>query len=429
MENKYGWLKEKWLQGTKIGVSSDLSFSERLKVELSNQFALFGIPLVLIHAIRNVFGENLYTDNLTSLGWVLYLLLAVWFNHIGKRNIARYWLIIFGSLYVLMIHIVFGPENRLESLYILVAIGSLYFFKQNRAYLLAVFVTLTYLVGTIYSIFYPPLLEGYSREGTAIEFFIFTIFIVSSLTSKILRENYNYQQLVLEKNDTLTKKNEQLKRFNYIVSHDLKEPLRSIVSFSNLLRREQHSETSRQEYLGYIVRSGKVLNTLVEDIRTFQDLDERPIEYQKVELSEIIEEALGGLSEMIQEKQAHIQYENLPAIRTSKSMFILVFKNLIENGIKYNDSVAPELSIYSKEKEQFLHIYVQDNGIGIEEQFFDVIFVMFKRLNADREKGSGLGLNIAKTIVERFDGTIRIHQSVVGQGSTFVISLPLDLSQ
>ena len=425
MKNTVAWFKEQWIIGTKIGVIPSLDFSERLKVELSNQFALFGIPLVMIHALRNVFGENLHTDNLTSLGWVLYLGLAVWLNYKGKRVLARYWLIIFGTFYVLMIHVVFGPENRLESLYILVAIGSLYFFKQSRAYSLAAFVTIMYLIGTIYSAFNPPILAGYSREGTAIEFFVFTIFIVSSLTSKILRENYNYQQIILEKNDILTKKNEQLKRFNYIVSHDLKEPIRAIVSFSNLLKREQQNEATRKEFLDYIIRSGRILNNLIEDIRIFQDLDGIMPQYTKVSLAVLIEEAKEALSEIILEKKANIQYGALPSISTSKSMLMLVFKNLIENAVKYNTSSPPIVSISIQKTAQDLCIYIKDNGIGIEEQFFEEVFVMFKRLNAQMEKGSGLGLNIARNIIERLDGELKIWESSLGEGSTFMIKLPL----
>lgn len=250
----------------------------------------------------------------------------------------------------------------------------------------------------------------------------------------------NYQQkkannLLLEeevkkRTHELQESNNNLTRFAFITSHDLKEPIRNITSFTQLLEKriqDQYGKNQElQEFAEYVVRNAKQMYTLVDDVQTFTMLEQQSKEKEHFRLSSVLARVHDALNQRIQDSKAEIICKKDGNIYANSSLIFLILKNLIENGIKYNDSSPPQISIdHSIQKNQLI-ISVKDNGIGIPDSYQAKVFDMFSRLH-DRNKyeGSGLGLSICKKIATQLGGKIWV-ESKEGQGSTFFVSLPLD---
>ncbi len=247
--------------------------------------------------------------------------------------------------------------------------------------------------------------------------------------NQMLEERVKSRTIELEQvNKRLKVSNEELERFAYITSHDLKEPLRNINGFVKLLQRERGKSTrseTEDEYFGFILRNVSQMQQLINDVLSFSKISSQKIEVSQVSVAELIEETKIGLAGLIQEKGAIIEVGEVPLICTNKSQLRILLKNLIENGIKYNDKLNPVITIkyqFIKNKHRLL---ISDNGIGIEACYHDQVFGMFKRLHNRKEyQGSGLGLAICKKIINRLGGDI-ILTSDLGEGSQFAITLPV----
>jgi len=226
----------------------------------------------------------------------------------------------------------------------------------------------------------------------------------------------------------LSQSNKEMEEFNRIFSHDLKEPLRSIVSFSKLAENELAPESTASEYLGFIAKSGRQLNQLIDDVSKFQNTGESSnIPFEYVESGLIIDSISKSINSLIIKKNAFIEHHNLPEIYTQKSYLFLVFKNLIENGIKYNQNIQPTINIRHRDDGKFHYFEIEDNGIGIDEIYFDKVFEMFQRLNNRASyEGTGLGLSMARKMMKKINGDIRILRSEEGKGSVFELHLPME---
>lgn len=239
--------------------------------------------------------------------------------------------------------------------------------------------------------------------------------------SILLEEEVSSQTGFLKKlNTSLSSKNEELKQFNYIIAHDLKEPVRSIVSFSELLKIYNNDPVKVEEYCDMIVNSGKQLHTLVNDIQEFQTLDIEETEMEEFAVESLVSDVKNSLSSFLKEKNATISCNELPVIKSSKSMLFVVFKNLIENGLKYNKSKNPAVEITAEQHGDKWLFNFKDNGIGISNKFYEEVFVMFKRLhNRSSFTGTGIGLALSQKIAKRLNGEISIVHSEEGVGTEF----------
>ena len=226
-------------------------------------------------------------------------------------------------------------------------------------------------------------------------------------------------------NSMLVKSNQELERFAYISSHDLKEPLKNINSFTKLIKKEslETENTKINEYACILENCSNQLNTLVSDILDYS-MVKNDLKIQNVDLNHIVGQLNADLDKTLRSNNAVIVTDNLPTIKTDKSSIYRVFKNLIENGIKYNDSSQPTINIRTEEANDELKLVFADNGIGIDNKHHEEIFMMFKRLhNKDNYAGSGIGLSTVKAIIEKLKGTIGI-KSEPNVGSEFIITLP-----
>jgi len=235
----------------------------------------------------------------------------------------------------------------------------------------------------------------------------------------------------LEKtNADLTKSNKEMERFNHIASHDLKEPLRNIISFTRLLemRLKNQDDTVAHEYLSFVVTNAKQMNTLIEDVLEFSKVSDKKVELEEVNLSKIFEQVLTTLQPLMEEKTVNILCESLPIIRSNAAQIYILMRNIIENGIIYNNHPTPIIEIDYEVKDEHHFIKITDNGIGIDSDYHLQIFDMFKRLQSRTDgKGSGLGLSVCKKIAQRLGGDVLV-QSILGKGSTFTIKIPIELT-
>jgi signal transduction histidine kinase/Tfp pilus assembly protein PilF len=247
--------------------------------------------------------------------------------------------------------------------------------------------------------------------------------------SRKLKNEVNRRTTELKKmNADLTKSNKEMERFNHIASHDLKEPLRNIISFTRLLemRLKNQDDHVADEYLSFVVANAKQMHTLIEDVLEFSEFSERKIELEEVDLGKTLQQVLTSLQALMEEKTAHIIYEKLPIIKTNEAQIYILFRNIIKNGLLYNNHPTPIIKIDYQEKNHQHLLSITDNGIGIDEVYHAQIFDMFKRLhNRQEATGSGLGLSICQKISNRLGGEILI-KSVPEEGSTFTITLPIE---
>jgi len=233
--------------------------------------------------------------------------------------------------------------------------------------------------------------------------------------------------------------NEELDNFAYIASHDLQEPLRKIRTFSDMLMKKFGNEISENaaEYLEKIDRSSKRMQQLIDDILSFSRFSANSDAFKITDLNEIAEQVLSDLELAIQDKKAEVDIQTLPTLPVVPSMFRQLFQNLISNSLKFSrPEVPPRIQIRTETiqgmkipgikpnmiREEFHTITVTDNGIGFEDKYADMIFVIFKRLQ-NNKKGTGIGLAICKKIADKHNGYI-YAKSKLNEGSTFTIAVP-----
>jgi signal transduction histidine kinase len=261
--------------------------------------------------------------------------------------------------------------------------------------------------------------QRFALVTSALALIIFLTLLIVLLQAKSRRK---LQQL----NHSLTESNDALMQFAYITSHDLKEPVRNITSFSGLLKRrlaKRESTTEETDFLDFITSNAAVLKEIVDSLQVFTKISFGELEHEAVALKEVFQTVENNLQQVVQETNGQLTFHNPQQIEKvffARPMLILVLQNLVQNGFKYNESDLPQVSIHvatgTKGKTFF---QVIDNGIGIEEAYFERIFTPFKTLkNKSITQSSGLGLSICKTILERYGGSIEVA-SDGKNGSTF----------
>jgi PAS domain S-box-containing protein len=231
----------------------------------------------------------------------------------------------------------------------------------------------------------------------------------------------------LQKNaKELAVSNAELEQFAYVASHDLQEPLRMITSFLNLVVKmygELLDEKGKQ-YIHFAVDGAKRMRQIILDLLEFSRVGRKENSKEKVVVNDLIKEIILLYHKQIEETGAVIQYTNLPSPDSYKAPLRQVFQNLIGNAIKYcHAEITPVIDISCTETEDYWQFAVKDNGIGIEAEFTEKIFIIFQRLhNQDEYSGTGMGLAICKKIIENLEGKIWVV-SEEGKGSTFFFTI------
>lgn len=221
--------------------------------------------------------------------------------------------------------------------------------------------------------------------------------------------------------------NKELEQFAYVTSHDLQEPLRMINSFLVLLKKKYGDklDPKAQQYIHFATDGALRMRQIILDLLEFSRVGVHLDRIENVDLNDIFNEVKSLLRRKIEESNAEVSSQKLPVIETYRSPMIQVFQNLIGNALKYSDSNRrPKIHVSFEEKDDFIKFMVQDNGIGIEAEFHDKIFIIFQRLHTkERYSGTGMGLAIVKKIVENLGGSVGV-ESTPGTGSTFWFTIP-----
>ncbi len=240
------------------------------------------------------------------------------------------------------------------------------------------------------------------------------------------------QRILLEeqleaKADELARSNKELDSFTYVVSHDLKEPLRSISAFSSFLLEDNKDDLDQQatEYLEILVRSAERMRQLIEDLLELSRIGRVRQQHDWIDLNLLLREVLEDLSTAIADRQAQLRIEpELPSVYGDKVRLRQLFANLISNALKFNNDQAPVVEVGFRPGTLTNTFYVRDNGPGIDPRYHEKIFQIFQRLgHRDEVEGTGAGLTICRKIVEDMGQEIWID-SEEGQGATFLFKLP-----
>jgi PAS domain S-box-containing protein len=228
-------------------------------------------------------------------------------------------------------------------------------------------------------------------------------------------------------NAELVRSNQELEQFAYVASHDLREPLRKIKSYTDLLvkRYQGQLDEKADKYIAYITNGAERMQALITDLLTYSRVGKGELHKEPIDLHSVLHQTLSDLSRAIRESNAVITATPLPTVNGNPRQMGQLLQNLISNAIKYRSTQAPEIQIKAVRQDRYWTISVQDNGIGIDPQFAERIFVIFQRLHAkDEYDGTGIGLAICKKIVERHGGRIW-SESQLSKGTTFFFTLPV----
>jgi len=266
--------------------------------------------------------------------------------------------------------------------------------------------------------------------------------VTRDLTERKLNDDRlkEYASRIEKNNEELQKINKELDSFAYIASHDLQEPLRKIRTFCNFISNKGKDQLSHEtaEYFHRITGAAERMQKLIEALLDYSRTNTMQIIYEPTDLNIIVSEVQKDLAELISEKKATIEFENLPTINAVPLQFHQLFSNIIENSIKYSrKNVPPVIKISAalvpaknhsvlKKSKYYYEIKITDNGIGFEQEYAENIFKLFQRLHGRNEYyGTGIGLAICKKIVENHRGIITAIGKP-GEGAVFTILLPAD---
>lgn len=248
-----------------------------------------------------------------------------------------------------------------------------------------------------------------------------------SLISRDITERKQAEESLRKTSSELERSNSELRQFAFAAAHDLQEPLRAMSNYSDLLSAKYASllDDRGRKYISRIAESSERMQALIQDLLHYSRVDTHGKPFSSVDLEEVLTAALKNLRLALEESGICVKSEKLSVMKADRSQMLLLFQNLISNAIKYRRADSPLINITAQCVDDTLTLCFEDNGIGIEDEHFERIFVIFQRLHTrDEYPGTGMGLAICKRIVERHEGRIWV-ESEVGKGSKFFVRLPL----
>ncbi len=226
--------------------------------------------------------------------------------------------------------------------------------------------------------------------------------------------------------EDLERSNQDLEQFAYIASHDLQEPLRMVGSYMDLVKRRYgpQLDTDGREFIDYAVEGAARMKRLINDLLQFSRINRHGTS-SLVSTDNVVNQVVHNLQSAIRDSQARIEVSQLPDVYADETQVTQLFQNLIANAIKFRrNNVQPLIRVFSTHENGVDIFHVEDNGIGIQQEFQDKVFIIFKQLHdRSRYDGTGIGLAVAKRIVERYNGKI-FFSSQYGQGTTFHFTIP-----
>lgn len=263
-----------------------------------------------------------------------------------------------------------------------------------------------------------------------IRFLLLVCFIVFGfICARIISRQKKAEEELLKVTRELQSSNAELEQFARITSHDLQEPLVTISGFVKLLKRRYHGrlDAKADEFIDFAIEGTSRMEKLIRDLLEYSRVGSKKKPYREFALGSLLDQALQNLKSNIDASGAEVKAHDLPSLWVDDTLIIQLFQNLVCNALKFSGNKVPVIEIFSEKREKDWVISVRDNGIGIDPQYADQIFIIFNRLHQENKyRGTGLGLAICKKITERHGGDIWVD-SVLGNGSTFSFSLPANV--
>ena len=408
-------------------------------ISLINQMAIVGGIACILLFCYSCFSDDpiIYSILVLSLG--LSVLSALVLNSLDKVHISKFIIAFFIPTLVCFSIGISGGAFGENGILIVSSFMVYIFYQDNQKMMFQLYLVgaILYLVAQLRVFFLPDFFHiednPYDNFVTYIVCVFWLSIIINLYQTQISRQKKEQGKLIQElqiKNASLVKTTEELEQFTYIASHDLKSPLRTIISFLDLIKRD----VNRQKYDDLLskvdfARSGaEQMNYLVTDILEYSKITSGTQRKKKmISLQSLAEKVKFNLMDVIQKKNVDLYVFPLPDFYCNETEMTVLFQNFIENGIKYNEESTPNIFVKSSIKEDKLILQFIDNGIGIEEQYFNKIFLFFKRLHTnDYYKGTGLGLGLCKKIIDDMGGSVEV-ESTLNVGSTFTITLPVEV--
>ena len=412
-----------------VGITPELKFSERLRVKSSNTFILISLHALSFHVLYNFLGPNEPKAYLVPAVWSLISFGVLFLNFHKRYLLAKICIMGPTLLGIIALNLLNGSGIRLEPMYMLSVLFSVFFFRRNAAIVLSFLIGIAYISVAVYLKSHPAPWADQIIDSAPLAYFFFSIICVFLLAGNVLLENANFNQLLQANNQVLASKNKELERFNYILSHDLKTPLRHIISFSGLLERQINQEAFVEagESIAFIQEGAARMNGIIKDIGSYASID--PVQDAQdrdwVDLNELIASIKEKMEVIFTHRPIEIRSTNLPTYFCCAKTVEMMLEQLIHNGLTYNESEVACIDISYRIKDQFLYIDLKDNGIGIEEKYHAYVFEHFRHLpSASNQNSSGIGLSISQKVVELYQGEISLD-SAPNLGSTLTIQLPM----
>jgi signal transduction histidine kinase len=377
------------------------------------------------------FNDTVYALLSFSIGCMY--LMAMIFHHFKLFEWVRIYFSIIVPLWIYVVHLIIGGQFS-QSAALITTLILIYIFYEKEPKKLwrytGVNVAL-FILTIVYVEIFGTLLPAKDRPFDEIGVFMVSLIWIYLILRKHDRDKSTLIINLEHKNAKLKTTTEELERFTNIASHDLKSPLRNIVSFLGLIERDikRGDLENLDSHLGYAKSGALQMNYLIQGILEISRVDANVnAERNWVDLNQILERVKVNLTQELADSKAKLECGELPSYYCNEVEFTLLFQNLIQNGMKYNKSSRPELRIWAESlSDGTYEIHFSDNGIGIEPKYHDYIFEHFKRLHSSQVYlGTGLGLSICKKIVEKHGGSIGV-KSNNGEGSTFSLCLPIQI--
>jgi signal transduction histidine kinase len=232
---------------------------------------------------------------------------------------------------------------------------------------------------------------------------------------------------IVEERDDLARSNQELEQFAYVASHDLQEPLRKVASFSQLLQQRYSGQLDERadQYIEFAVDGARRMQDLINDLLAFSRVGRLEQPHGDVDCGELVERVRADLASSIEESDTTIEAGPLPTVRGDAGLLRLVFQNLVGNAIKFRRDAPPVVRISAERDDGFWQFRCEDNGIGIDAEYADRIFVIFQRLHPRSSyEGTGIGLAMCRKIVEYHGGRMWLDTEAAREGSAFCFTLP-----
>jgi len=403
-------IRNAWYNITNLGVDEAKLGREVVKVRILNQIVFVTLMTSTLVLLVYIATNDTLTIILTTLGNISLESAALLAAYNQRHRLARYLaFIVFPTWMGINVMLTGGGFSEANIFSALAFCAFIMFEGEKKLQIPAVvYITSIFITTRLYVIQYVPNLDRVINPYDEIITFPLILVILGLIILLYQREIKKFEKQqeglindLARKNQSLIQLNEELEQFAHIASHDLKTPLRTISSHLDLI--QWHIKRGQYEAISEDIRFAKQgtqqMYSLINDILEYQQLSHPEEGLETVDLNLIFKKVVAQLDASIQEKKAEISASSLPILKGRAQDMMFLFQNLIENGIKFNQSTTPKVEITSSSNDTFVQLVFKDNGIGIEEMYHDKIFEFFQRLHNNSEyEGTGIGLGLCKKL-------------------------------